>query len=107
MPSIIISRHLIFTFELNSEEDIASLRSMAGSVSKTLGNYDKAIEHCHAGLRIYEKLNNKTGIAYIYRILGSVYKYKGDYDKSLHYYFNGLGLNEELGNRTGMAAAYK
>jgi tetratricopeptide (TPR) repeat protein len=92
--------------DLKSEKDIARLRSLTGSVYKTLGNYDKAVENCLAGLRIYESLKDKDGIAQIYRIMGSIYKYKGDYEKSLFYYFSGLRLNEELGNLSGTANAY-
>ena len=91
---------------LSKEKEIARLHSMAGSVYKTLGNYEKAIEQCLAGLKIYESLKDKVGIAQIYRIMGSIYKYKGDYEKSLFYYFSGLRLNEEMGNLSGMANAY-
>ncbi len=91
---------------VESESDISRLHALAGSVYKTLGNYDRAIEHCYAALKIYELMNDKTGIAHIYRVMGSIYKYKGDYEKSLFNYFKGLGLNEELGNMTGMANSY-
>ena len=91
---------------LESERDISHLHALVGSVYKTLGNYDRAIEHCHAGLKIYESLNDKTGIAQIYRVMGSIYKYKGDYEKSLFNYFKGLSLNEELGSMPGMANSY-
>ena len=91
---------------MDKKPDIARLHSLAGSVYKTLGNYDKAIENCLQGLKIYEALDDKNGVAQIYRVMGSIYKYKGDYEKSLYYYFSGLKLNEELNSLSGTANSY-
>jgi tetratricopeptide (TPR) repeat protein len=93
--------------ENNSKgKEIAQLYYQIGSLYKTLGDYQKAIENCISGLKIYETLQDKTGIALIYRVMGSIYKYKEDFEKSLFYYFSGLKINEEIGNQSGIANSY-
>lgn len=92
--------------DADKSRDIAQLHYQIGSLYKTLGNYQKAIENCLAGLKMYEGLNDKNGIALIYRVMGSIYKYKGEYEKSLFYYFNGLRINEEEGNLPQVANSF-
>jgi tetratricopeptide (TPR) repeat protein len=91
---------------MGKENDIALLHYNIGSIYKTVGSYEKAIENCIAGLKIYERLEDKNGIALIYRVMGSIYKYKGDFEKSLTHYFDGLRINEEIGNIQGQANAF-
>jgi tetratricopeptide (TPR) repeat protein len=101
-----IYRELDEEDETNFDTRIAYMHYQIGSLYKTLGNYEKGIENCLAGLKIYETLNDKPGIALIYRVMGSIYKYREDYEKTLFYYFSGLKINEEVGNNQGIANSY-
>jgi tetratricopeptide (TPR) repeat protein len=92
--------------EKNYKPTIGFLYYQIGSLYKTLGSYQKAIEYCLSGLKIYEASNDKSGLALIYRVMGSIYKYKEDYEKSLFYYLSGLKINEEIKNLPGIANSY-
>lgn len=102
--------NIYIELDKNNEKDykptIGFLYYQIGSLYKTLGNYQKAIEYCLSGLKMYEASDDKSGVALIYRVMGSIYKYKEDYEKSLFYYFSGLKINEEIKNLPGVANSF-
>lgn len=88
------------------EKEIALLHYRIGMIYKTLGSYDKALEHSLLGLKVCESIDDTRSVALIYRVMGSIFKYKGEFEKSLYYYFNGLKINEDLDDIQGVANAF-
>lgn len=86
--SLVIYRHI------NNQDQIAEINYRLGRVSKTIGNYEEALEYCLNALRNRDVKEAPLKVSNIYNTLGSIYKYIGDYNESLNYYFKCMNIQK-------------
>ena len=75
-----------------------------GGLYKTIGQYDKAIEHYWKALALFEELGRKREVGVCLNNIGEVYRAWGQYDKAIEYYRQALALSKELGTKDLIAA---
>jgi tetratricopeptide (TPR) repeat protein len=74
-----------------------------------VGEYDRAIDACFKGLKLYEELGNQHMISMSYNELGLIYSVmhsKEDYQKAVYYFNRFLEIQEVLQDTAEIAGAY-
>ena len=69
----------------------------------SLGEYNKAIEHCEIGLEISTAIGDQSGIASDNGNLGNAYCSLGEYQKAIDYYEKALEISTAIGDQSGIA----
>ncbi len=93
--------HALEIFEkLGNQERIAITHLNLGSVySNLLGEYQKAIKHADAALKIYDKFGDEVRKTYCYLIIGSAHEYLGNLDLALEQYNKSLEICKKTNNQ--------
>lgn len=74
-----------------------------GLISRTRGDFQKALDYYVKALSIDEIIEDKSAMAYELGSMGVIYRRQGYWQKALEHYKKALKIYEEVGNKQGIA----
>ncbi|TAG93058.1 MAG: tetratricopeptide repeat protein, partial [Bacteroidetes bacterium] len=81
------------------KEGIAHNSNEIGTIYKSQGEYQKALEYYQKSYQTNYQIGNKQGLAHVLANFGSVYANKKEYKTALEYYQQTLKMFEQIGDR--------
>lgn len=84
-------------------KDVAQSQETLGSCFYLKGEFDRALEHYHKALNLYEKIGELRMLGTINNNIGNVYGSRAQHDLSLEHYNKTLAIMEKLGDRHGIS----
>ncbi len=85
------------TEEIGYKAGLAPTYNNIGSIHKSRGDLDQALDWFLKSLKIREEIGDKAGLATNYNNIGGIYKSRGEYDQALHYGQQALSIFEQIG----------
>jgi len=102
----IVFKALQIAKNLKDNNLIAHICNSLGTISRTLGNIDKAEDYFRSALSLFEEENNPIGKSVVLLNLALNYRYKGNYTEEYEYLQIATQIIEKLHGKYYLSACY-
>ncbi|MDO5968865.1 sensor histidine kinase [Flavivirga aquimarina] len=85
---------------------IARANNQLGEIYRSIGDYDKALQHSLKSLQIFKELKKDRLIALVSNNIGELHKNLGNLEESIKYFLLSIDIRKKLDDLNGLAFSY-